>query len=192
METKHFTIVDLQQGTVEWREWRHNGIGASDAPIIMGENPFKSLAQLLTEKRGPTPNARQNSAMALGTKLEPEARRRYIVKTGKDVRPVCLQSTRYEWLRASLDGFAVNHDAAVEIKCGESVYRKTSRSRSVPQHYYGQLQHLLAVTGLDTLDFWCYWPGSRELLVPVKRDANYIERLMKRELDFWNLVKRKA
>src|SRR5581483_972237 len=37
----HYTIVDLRQGTQEWLGWRNQGIGASDAPIIMGENPWK-------------------------------------------------------------------------------------------------------------------------------------------------------
>ncbi len=123
MSTTHFTIVTHEQGTDAWREWRHNGIGASDACTIMGENRFKSAAELLREKRGPARDFGQNAAMARGTELEPEARRLYVAKTGRDVRPVCLQSTRYDWLRASLDGLAVNHDAVVEIKCGQSAYR---------------------------------------------------------------------
>jgi putative phage-type endonuclease len=187
-----FIIVELQQGTREWLAWRHKGIGASDASTIMGENPFNSAAQLLQEKRGPARDSFQNEAMALGKRLEPEARKRYIAKTGRDVKPACVQSTRYDWLRASLDALATNHDAVVEIKCGDSVYRRASQSRSVPDYYYGQTQHILAVTGLDSLDFWCYWPGHPELLLPVERDDAYIERLLNRELEFWNHVQRNA
>src|ERR1700733_12549226 len=80
----HFTIVALQQGTPEWLEWRHNGLGSSDASTIVGENRFKTAAQLLEEKRGPARDFGQNAAMARGTELEPEARRRYIAKTGRD------------------------------------------------------------------------------------------------------------
>ena len=192
MSTSHFTIVTLEQGSDAWREWRHKGIGASDASTIMGENRFKGVAELLQEKRGPARDSFQNEAMALGTRLEPEARKRYIAKTGRDVRPACVQSTRYDWLRASLDGIATNHDAVVEIKCGESVYRRASQSRSVPDYYYGQTQQILVVTGLDSLDFWCYWPGYPELLLPVARDRAYIERLLNRELEFWHHVQRNA
>lgn len=188
----HFTIVELQQGTDEWREWRHKGIGASDAPAIMGENRFKSSTELLLEKRGPTRDFGQNEAMSLGTQFEPEARQRYIARTGKNVKPACLQSTRYNWLRASLDGFTADGDTVVEIKCGRSVYRRVSQSGSVPDYYYGQLQHILAVTGLESLDFWCYWPGCPELLVPVKRNDAYIGQLLSRELEFWNQVQRNA
>jgi len=113
MNTTHFTIVTVDQGTDSWREWRHKGIGASDASTIMGENRFKSSAQLLQEKRGPARDFGQNAAMARGTELEPEARKLYVAKTGRDVRPACLQSTRYDWLRASLDGLALNYDERV-------------------------------------------------------------------------------
>ena len=158
----------------------------------MGENRFKSSAQLLQEKRGPVRDFGQNAAMARGTKLEPEARRLYVAKTGRDVRPACLQSTRYDWLRASLDGLAVNNDVVVEIKCGQSAYRTASQTRSVPDYYYGQVQHILAVTGFDLLDFWCYWPGYPPLLIPVPRNVAYIERLLNKELEFWNLVQQNA
>ena len=192
MNIKPFTVVEIEQGTVEWRQWRHNGIGASEASTIMGENRFDTAEQLLQVKRGPVQDFGQNAAMALGTKLEPEARRRYIAKTGIDVKPVCLQSTQYQWLRASLDGISMCHDAVVEIKCGQSAYRKASQTRSVPDYYYGQMQHILAVTGLQSLDFWCYWPGSPELLIPVPRNERYIERLLISEQSFWERIQRQA
>ena len=185
-----FTIVELKQGTRRWLEWRHQGIGASDAPTIMGENPWKSAPELLHEKCGPVRRAVQNEAMARGTRLEPEARRRYVARTGNNVKPACLQSVQHGWLRASVDGIVASGTAIVEIKCGESVYRNTSRSRCVPDYYYGQLQHILAITGLASLDFWCYLPGRPELLVPIARDDNYIKHLIATELKFWNGVKR--
>ena len=188
MNTTHFTIITLEQGSDAWREWRHNGIGASDASTIMGENRFRSATELLREKRGPAREIVPNAAMARGTEFEPEARRLYVAKTGRAVHPACLQSTRYEWLRASLDGLAINHDAVVEIKCGQSAYRTASQTRSVPDYYYGQMQHILAVTGLNSLDFWCYWPGCTPLLIPVPRNISYIERLLKTELEFWSHV----
>lgn len=183
-----FFTVELQQGTREWREWRHKGIGASDAPTVMGENPYSTAANLLKEKLSPPRDFFQNEAMRRGTQLEPEARQNYIAKTGRDVIPVCVQSIRYSWLRASLDGLSTNHDAVVEIKCGRHAYQLTSQSRSVPDYYYGQVQHILAVTGLNALDFWCYWPGRPTVLLLVERDDTYIERLMNREMEFWNHV----
>ena len=61
-----FTIVELKQGTRERLEWRHQGIGASDAPTIMGENPWKTAPELLHEKCGPVRQSVQSEAMARG------------------------------------------------------------------------------------------------------------------------------
>jgi putative phage-type endonuclease len=188
MSSVHFVVVALEQGTDAWREWRHSGIGASEAPTVMGENPFRTAVDLFREKCGPVCELGPNTAMALGSQLEPEARRLYIAKTGKQVSPACLQSTRYDWLRASLDGLAVDYDGVVEIKCGKSAYQTTMQTGAVPYYNYGQSQHILAVTGFNSLDFWCYWPGCSPLLITVPRNNSYIERLLARELKFWNRV----
>lgn len=192
MTLPQYTLVDLEQGTLEWLRWRHQGIGASDAPVVMGENPWKSPEELLREKRGPAKEFRQNAAMARGVLLEPEARKRYVMSRGVDVQPTCIQSSQHEWLRASLDGLSADGNVVVEIKCGESVYRSTAICGSVPDYYYGQLQHILAITGLPSLHFWCYLPGRPELFVSVERDERYIERLLKAESRFWQKVIQKV
>jgi len=74
MSTTHFTVVIHEQGSDIWREWRHNGIGASDATTIMCENRLKSTAELLRENRGPIRDFGQHVAIARGTDLELEAR----------------------------------------------------------------------------------------------------------------------
>ncbi len=180
-----YTILNLKQGTPEWLEWRSQGIGASDAPTIMGENPWKSAGYLLEEKCGRRKGNFTNAAMARGVRLEPEARKSYETKVGIQVTPACLQSARHEWMRASVDGLAANGTSVVEIKCGESAYRKASTSRAVPDYYYGQLQHILAVTHLPSIDFYCYLPDRPEVHFPVARDDRYIQRLLDAEYRFW-------
>jgi putative phage-type endonuclease len=192
MSNNPYSVIAFEQGTQAWHEWRHLGIGASDAAVIIGENRFRSATELLQEKRGPARDRGRNALMATGTKLEPEARRRYVARTGRPVQPACLQSTRYDWLRASLDGLSVNDEAVVEIKCGQSVYRHAAQFKCVPDYYVGQLQHILAVTGFSSLDFWCYWPDCPEVLIQVARDDEYISRLLEAELSFWNLVQQKT
>lgn len=184
MNQPPYKIVSIAQGTSEWHAWRSQGIGASDAPTIMRENPWKTRQQLLTEKLN---DHRQspNAAMARGTALEPEARKFYERKTGRKVRPACLQNTDLDWLRASVDGLSNDEQSIVEIKCGIRVYEETALSRQVPEHYYGQLQHILAVTGLSTIDFWCYLPGRPDVHIVIERDKKYIELLLREELSFW-------
>ena len=181
---KPYRIVDLEQGTEAWHEWRDNGLGASDAPALMGENPWKSRAKLLHEKRLRL-RPPVNRSMARGTGLEPIARRSYERATGTTVYPVCLQSSTVEWLRASVDGLSADGGSVVEIKCGESVYRKAASTRRVPTYYVGQLQHILAVTGLAEIDFWCFLPQRPEVHLSVQRNERYIEKLLAAEEKFW-------
>lgn len=186
-----YIVVNLQQGTTEWHEWRSNGIGASDAPAIMGENPWKSAAQLLAEKLGTAPKFGGNAAMERGTALEPEARKRYEEISKISVVPACLQSSKFQWLRASVDGLAAEGSAVVEIKCGESVYKRTASTRQVPSYYVGQLQHILAVTDLPHMDFFCWLPNLSEIQLRINRDDQYIARLIIAEQAFWQQLKEK-
>ena len=183
-----YTIIEVEQGTSEWLRWRHEGIGASDAPTVMRENPWHGVDELLQEKRGIARGRRQNAAMARGARLEPEARKRYETAIGVSVRPVCLQSSQYDWLRASVDGLSADGRTVVEIKCGDSVYRKTASYGKVPHYYYGQVQHVLAITGNSSIDFWCWLPGRSGVLVQVERDAKYIKTLIETERNFWKRV----
>ena len=180
--------VVLEQGSEEWLAWRSQGIGASEAPAIMGENPWKSRDELLAAKCGLSRRSDSSAAMSFGTTTEPEARARYVAALGIPVEPACVQGVQRDWLRASLDGLSADGRSVVEIKCGRSVYAKTARTKRPPRYYVGQLQHILAVTELEIIDFWCYWPGMPHVHVRVERDDAYIRRLLDAEAAFWSEV----
>ncbi len=180
-----YSRITLEQGTAEWLAWRTQGIGASEAPSILGENPWKSRLALLAEKCGHAPRDFNSAAMAFGTRTEPEARARFVADVGVQVEPACVQSSARAWLRASLDGLSADGTRVVEIKCGPSVYAKTAKDQAPPRYYMGQLQHILAVTALPAIDFWCYLPGQAPVHVLVARDELYIERMLAAEAAFW-------
>ena len=45
-------VVDLNQRSEEWLQWRSKGVTASDIPIILGLSPYKTRWQLWAEKVG--------------------------------------------------------------------------------------------------------------------------------------------
>ncbi len=49
----------------------------------------------------------------------------------------------------------------------------------------GQLQHILAVTELPTIDFFCWLSDLPAIRLSVKRDDHYIARLIVAEQAFW-------
>jgi len=183
-----YSVITLTQGSAKWLAWRHEGIGASDAPVVMGENRWKSVDTLFREKCGNIPEDRPTAAMRRGNALEPEARDAYIRTTGNMMAATCLQGTRYPWQRASLDGLSADGKIAVEIKCGIGCYWKTKSSQAVPDYYVGQLQHILAITELEVIDFWCYLPDYPAIRLRVHRDSSYIKRLIAAERRFWERV----
>lgn len=197
-----YEIVALQQGSAEWLRWRHDGIGASDAAALMGQNPWRSPAALFAEKVAPPrygAQRRQRAAPAVAdlfgvapvredNGLEAQARRLYRSRHGSKVTPICLASTVRPWQRASLDGADLATDRLLEIKCGAATYAEVARSGRVPAHYIGQLQQTLAVTGLDAIDFWVWLPGRPPLLITERRDSTYIAALNQSGTDFWAKV----
>jgi putative phage-type endonuclease len=188
---KPYTIINLTQGTSEWLHWRHDGIGASEASSVMGENQFQSPTTLFNQKCSPPTKGSMNQAMARGVALEPKARAYYNQKLSIQADPQCLQSNNHEWLRASLDGITPDGSRVVEIKCGQSAYNTTLKTRQPPKYYYGQFQHILAVTGLDSIDYCCYFPPGHPLCITIPRNQRYIDKLLRQEEMFWTSVLRR-
>lgn len=183
-----FDSLQLEQNSAEWHRWRRGGIGASDAPCLMGENRWKSKAALAHEKLHPRTGGGTSIAMARGLALEPLARASYCEARKIAVQPVCVQNRARPWMRASLDGLNARERLVVEIKCGTGCYKRTAAGRAVPSCYYGQLQHILAVLDYASIDFWCWSPGKRPIRLVIGRDERYIGRLLAREEEFWDLV----
>jgi putative phage-type endonuclease len=184
-----YTRLSLDQGTAEWHAWRRRIIGASDAPVIMGENPWKSVDRLLAEKNGLEEGFRGNAKTRRGAQLEPAARSLYESRIKRKVPPAVLQRRDRVWQGASVDGIDNMGSRVVEIKCGESVYRHVARFKAPPTYYMGQLQHILAVTELDEIHLFCYWPGYPEIMINVPRDQVYIGRLIEKEEAFFKRVR---
>lgn len=212
-----FHTVDHDQGSIAWHRWRRDGIGGSDAPALMGENPWRSAKALFAEKiapsrfgpapatpppprqpphadlfaaaaRPPLPSRSDRSATSRGTALEPYARDLYNAHVGGALAPMCLQSTDIPWRRASLDGFCAATSRALEIKCGDKVYAHVEATGRVPAYYIGQLQQILAITSYAVIDFWVWLPGRTPLLLTVPRDEAYIATLTATGAEFWARV----
>lgn len=59
----------------EWLEWRKLGLGASDAPVVMGVSPWKTRHQLWLEKTGQKVDEPTNQyILDKGHAMEPKAR----------------------------------------------------------------------------------------------------------------------
>lgn len=171
----------------EWHKWRGQGLGSSDAPVIMGASPWSTPYQLWEEKIGLTKREVSNFATQRGHELEPVARAQYELETGLDMPATLAVHETRPWLRASLDGFNAENNIVLEIKCPGKDDHETAVNGKVPDKYYPQLQHQLLVTGATCVHYYSF-DGKRGVLVEVKPDLPYIQRLLNTELAFWDNV----
>ncbi|MCX6558074.1 MAG: YqaJ viral recombinase family protein [Candidatus Aminicenantes bacterium] len=182
-----FIRLDFEQSSHEWLSWRREGIGASDAPVIMGLSPWQKEDELLLLKTGQKAERPANDAMERGKRLEPVARQAYVDHTGIVIEPMSVQSREHAWMRASLDGLSPDNSHVVEIKCPGEKDHSLAAAGSVPGKYYPQLQHILAVTGLTEIYYWSFRYGHTVLL-KVDRDETFIAELLEKEVAFWTRV----
>ena len=182
-------IERLHQNTPEWHRWRRQGIGASDAPVIMGETAFKTPRTLWSIKTGRMQEGSAGPAARRGRELERFARRAYERQTGIQMEPLCLVHEEFEWMRASLDGLSFDGSTLLEIKCPLSLRdRASAQEGRIPSQYHAQLQHQLEVSGAERAHYWSFH-GTDGILVEIRPDREYAKRLVEAEAAFWQLVK---
>ncbi|MFW9875232.1 MAG: lambda-exonuclease family protein [Candidatus Thorarchaeota archaeon] len=178
--------IDLTQQSPEWHKWRDEGIGASDAPIIMDISPFCTPHKLWQRKIGIALQEKISPMMQRGIDLEQQALEAYMDYTGKIASPACFESDEYNFIRASLDGYGP--DGAVEIKIPGTVTYEKARAKEIEPWYYCQMQHQMFVTGLKQMDFWVYNEREGGILLEVKYNETHIKAILIQEKKFFELV----
>lgn len=183
-DVRFYRDNDLEQGTYAWRAWRRSVIGASEAPTILGENPWNKRERLIEEKLGLRPEFAGNAATREGQALEPHARAAVSEYLDITFEPAIAQSAQHLFIAASLDGIDEHSQALIEIKCGVKSYEESAETGRVPGYYMAQLQHQLMVTCLDFLHYVAYRPERPLIVIPVARDDAYIARMLEAEVAF--------
>ena len=181
-----YEILPLRERTAAWWAWRRQGIGSADAATILGALRGRTVERLLEEKWRPSAPSARHFEQARSATRERQARALYCATIGVTVAPACVQSLERPWQRASLDGLSADGTRAVEIKCGAATYASATARGRPPAEHMPQLQHILAVTGLPAIDYWCCVPRRSPLRLEVRRDEAFITRLLAAEEAFWS------
>ena len=189
--------MQMEQNSKEWLEWRRGGLGASDAPIVMGDSPYLTAYELWQEKTGLVKREDTGSFVTdLGHKFEPMIRADLELDLGYSMDPQCIEHHELPWLRASLDGFNEENRTFVEIKyVGKDKLEWVKKNkRPLPAHV-AQVQQQFAVTGFSSCLYTCYTltPDrkqiDRSVTITVPIDMEYItKKLVPALKDFWDKV----
>jgi len=179
--------IQLEQGTKEWLSWRKTVITATDASIIMGNNPWTTPYKCWQNKLGLVEEQKTNDAMERGKKLEPEARAQFIQRYDLIMEPMVVESTEYEFLGASLDGICLSGRFILEIKCGGAKLHDLAARGEIPAYYLDQMQHQLLVTRAEKCFYYSY-DGKEGICIEVLPDPEFIIRFMPKAREFWRNV----
>jgi len=183
-------ISPHEQGTDAWLAARLGKPSAScfSKLITMTGKPSASadgyinllLAERLTGKSEPHYTS---EAMILGTEREPEARADYEFITGNKVDQFGFILDDSQSYGCSPDGL-IGDDGGLEVKCPAQTTQAGywRDKQSGVKKYYQQIQGCMWVTGRKWWDFFSYHPDMPHVLVRVKRDQDYIDKLSEQVL----------
>lgn len=177
-------IVDFPQRTPEWHEWRTSGVSASEAIVVLGKCPSRTIYRLYTEKKGLTlpDNLDANPFVQRGIRLESTARSSFENRHNTLLLPVCAESEAFPFLRASFDG--LNDDGIpTELKVPMEVNFRDAQQNGVDskiyQRYYYQVQQQIAVAETDRGYLSLYLDNKEPPLdFLIERDDHVIEELI--------------
>lgn len=190
-------IASFEASNVDaWHQWRRQGIGGSDAPIVAGRSPYRSRADLWLEKTGRVPRTESTAPYLMwGSLLEPAIAKALQRRIGCQYvgEQVCFQHDDRPWQRATLDRLTSKNEV-VEFK---SVNFKKAQTlgpdgdvESLPDEWILQAQHQLAVTDFALVIFGVFVGTMEDVRIyEVHRNDELIESLTDVEADFMESVR---
>lgn len=179
-----------------WLADRKNGIGGSDASVVMGLSPWKSRLTLWSEKVGLIPDAdlSANEAVEWGNLLESPVAQKF--ERNHPEFTVCecdsqLSHVAYPWMTATVDRLLHNETGLIgglEVKTVGLRGAEEWEDDAIPAQYMCQIQHYMAVT--EATEWWvaCLIGGQRYVERCVRRDEDFIRHMISEEQKFFDLV----
>ena len=183
-------LVNLEQRTPAWHEWRKSGWTATEASILMGLSKFDSIHDLWELKLGlkSAPDLSRVPAVQYGVAHEDDCRRCWEDRHGLKATAVCGECSEHPLFRASFDGLT-SENVPVECKCipkreaFDDVKVKGENSDRY-QRYWPQVQHQMLVSGADHA-WLCFWHEGLFLEFRIQRDETFLNALVKKGEAFW-------
>jgi putative phage-type endonuclease len=185
----------------EWLKNRKRGIGGSDAAAVAGVSKYSSPLVVYMEKRGLYNKVVDNEAANWGNIMEPIIRKEFVkrINAERDEKQqphlkvsqcnYLLQHPKHEFMLANIDGLIkcpVLGNGILEIKTASEYLKEDWAGEDIPNAYYIQVQHYLAVTGLKYAMVAVLIGGNKFKHYYIPRDEETIESLIAIEFDFWN------
>lgn len=196
----NFTRVNQETEPEKWLELRTTGIGGSDAGALMGLNKYASPLTVFMQKnnvKGFEGNAATKWGHLLEDPIRQETTKEFDVKI--EAVPGMYTSITNPFMNANIDSLIYLENNQVLIVNGIELsdpiigheIKTSSRgegftNEEIPDSYYCQVQHYMAVTGLDNFILTVFKLNTKEIChYVVPRNDDFISKLIEVEKDFW-------
>jgi putative phage-type endonuclease len=180
--------VEFEQGSNEWLAWRKKLLTATDAPGLMGASPYVTPYKLWQRKIGKAEEQAINPAMLRGQRDEPIARDWFNKEFGFDMQPCCIESEKYNYLGASLDGLSKCGKYILEIKSNGDQYHY-GLYEGIPDFHIMQMQHqLLCTDGQAKQAFYLSINKGQMIVKEVFPDEKWVEMYLEKAKEFWRNI----
>lgn len=176
-------------------EERKLGIGGSDMPIILGLSNYKTPYQLYLEKKGIVSTGDQMSPLQYwGNRLEAIIRDEFSLRNEVSVHvPDTLVHPFYDFLRANIDGYIVEWDSILEVKCSSQYMAHEwgeDGSDSIPMSYLVQVAHYCSVMNIKHAYIAVLIGGHDYRQFKYTRDLILEKKLLDSATLFWEAVQK--
>jgi putative phage-type endonuclease len=184
-------IINLEQRSKEWHQWRSKGIGSSDIAAIMGKSPYKTRRQLFTEKY--FNKSEDKPALEFifeqGKRLEDVARKDLHELYGVDMEPICAESSEDERFLVSVDLWGHKVGGAEVKLIGHEKFQKVLDEKIIPEDHYIQCNWQMMVCNRKDWIYFCGTPAKKATLLTIARDDTLISIMKREALQFMNELK---
>jgi putative phage-type endonuclease len=202
--TTPVTIPDLSYGRAEevpvepdhamlaFLAERQSGIGGTDAAAIAGLHPYKSLSDVVLEKRGLIPQQEGNERMFWGSALEDPIAKAYATRYGCKLRRVnaALRDNIKPFIMGHPDRMVVGQRKGLEVKTVDGYATKRwsepDEKVQIPEEYYCQVQWYLGLTTFELWDLAALFGVRAMRVYPLVRNDVVIAALRERSEEVWS------
>lgn len=128
----------------------------SDSAAVCGRSAWRTALEVWLDKTGQLPDLPPSPQMEWGLRLEPAIAEAYSERTGLDLSsPSLCRHPQYPWMLASIDRLVSGPPKVVELKTASPFAAGEwgdPGTDEIPESYLIQVQHQLAVCGLQVAD----------------------------------------